>query len=173
MDHLMSHYAAALSARKGLDLVSRSGLHLTTQGVGFADEVSASDVGRIVDQARRHCATLTPLAVNVGPAHIEPETVKMLVLPAEAIIQVRLALRRAIGDVWGESKVPESMANFRPHVTLAYSNVNGPSGEILAALEACGPRVERVKIHSVSLIDLNRDHKRYEWSEVVKVQLGS
>ncbi|MGH3921873.1 MAG: 2'-5' RNA ligase family protein, partial [Pseudonocardiaceae bacterium] len=39
-----------------LDLVPLRWLHLTTQGVGFTDEVSADDAARIVGAASARCA---------------------------------------------------------------------------------------------------------------------
>ena len=173
MHSLRSHYLPALEALPGLDPVALSGLHLTTQGVGFTDEVDKRDIERITTRARQHCAEIAPFDVTVGPAHVEPETVKMLVQPAERIIDVRIALRTAIGDVWGEERIPESMEGFRPHVTLAYSNSNGPSLGVVNAIAKLTPKSEQLKISTVSLIDLNRDNKRYEWSHIATIKLGS
>jgi 2'-5' RNA ligase len=172
MRHLWEHYRPVLSTIDTLDPVDFNGLHLTTQGIGFTDEVTTADVNAIVDRTRRHCADIEPFTVTVGPALIEPETVKMLAQPAEPIINVRRALRRAVADIWGHDHVPETMDGFRPHISLAYSNSAGPAEPVQTVLAATEPASEDVTITSVSLINLNRDQKRYEWTTVATVHLG-
>lgn len=44
--------------------------------------------------------------------------------------------------------------------------------EIESSLNAVGSLVGNAQISAVSLIDLNRDRKRYEWTEVATVRLG-
>ena len=61
-------YQARLADLPGLDLVPVEWLHLTVQGIGFADEVGAGEVDRIVAAVRRRCAALAPLRVTLGPA---------------------------------------------------------------------------------------------------------
>jgi 2'-5' RNA ligase len=172
MRRLWEHYRPVLSTIDTLDPVDFNGLHLTTQGIGFTDEVTTADVNAIVDRTRRHCADIEPFTVTVGPALIEPETVKMLAQPAEPIINVRRALRRAVADIWGHDHVPETMDGFRPHISLAYSNSAGPAEPVQTVLAATEPASEDVTITSVSLINLNRDQKRYEWTTVATVHLG-
>jgi 2'-5' RNA ligase len=171
MQRLWDHYSPALSTIDSLDPVDFSGLHLTTQGIGFTDDINTSDVETIVDRARHHCAQIQPFTVTIGPAQIEPETVKMLAQPPDEIVRVRLALRHAIADVWGEDRVPESMDGFRPHITLAYSNSEGSAAPIEATLANVRPQSEDIRISAVWLINLNRDHKRYEWTTIATVHL--
>ncbi|MDQ3785673.1 MAG: 2'-5' RNA ligase family protein, partial [Actinomycetota bacterium] len=84
----------------------------------------------------------------------------------------RRAIRAAIGDVWGADNVPEAADGYRPHVSLGYSNNAGPAEPIAAALTTHGEHVAEVIVAAVSLIDLNRDHKAYEWTEVATAPLG-
>lgn len=172
MRRLWQHHRPTLTAITTLDPVDFTGLHLTTQGVGFTDEVITQDVAAIIDRTKHHCAAIAPFTVTIGPAHIEPETVKMLAQPPDEIIKVRRALRHAIADVWGHDRVPESMDGFRPHVTLAYSNNAGPAEPIERALSASSPAQEKITLSTVSLINLNRDHQRYEWTTMATVGLG-
>ncbi|WP_197523346.1 hypothetical protein [Actinokineospora pegani] len=62
---------------------------------------------------------------------------------------------------------------FRAHVTLGYSNSAGPAAPVAHALDKCGSHTAEVTISTVSLINLNRDHKAHEWSDVATVRLGS
>jgi hypothetical protein len=54
----------------GLDLVPGPWLHLTTQGVGFSDEVSAADLAAITAAARSRLTAVPPAAVTIGPARV-------------------------------------------------------------------------------------------------------
>ena len=64
------------------------------------------------------------------------------------------------------------MDGFRPHITLAYSNGVAPIERIDAAIREQQLPVTEVLVPSVSLLDLNRDHGRYEWTEIATVTLG-
>jgi len=170
---LVSDYAPALAALPMLDPVPVRWLHLTLQGIGFTDEVNRGDVDRIVNAARKRCAGLEPFTAIVGPAHVDPETIQMPARPLEPIANLRLAIRAAIGDVWGPGNVPEPEAGFRAHVSLGYSNTAGPAEPIERGLNTHGEHIAEVTVSSVSLIDLNRDHHSYEWVDVASVALGT
>lgn len=171
-EQLVAAYAPVLEQLPQLDPVPLCWLHLTMQGVGFMDEIDRTDVEHIVDAARKRCADLDPFTVTIGPAHVDPETIQMPVRPVEPLVTVRRAIRAAIGDVWGADNVPEAADGYRPHVSLGYSNSAGPAEPIAAALTEHGEHVAEVTVAAVSLIDLNRDRKAYEWTEVATAPLG-
>ncbi len=155
----------------GLEPVPMEGLHLTMQGVGFADEVSREDLAAIVAAARVRCGALRPFRLTLGPVDPDAEAVALLVCPWAPVEQVRMAIRDAIGSVWGD--VPESQGDFRPHVTVAYSGANVPVDGIrqrMRALRDLAP--VSVDIGEVQLIALNRDERVYRWDVVGSVPLG-
>ncbi|MGH7883828.1 MAG: 2'-5' RNA ligase family protein, partial [Candidatus Dormibacteraceae bacterium] len=78
---LLSEYAAPISKFPTMDPVGNDGLHLTIQGIGFADEVDRSEVEQIVGAARQRCSKVEPLALQIGPPKVDPETVQMPVGP--------------------------------------------------------------------------------------------
>lgn len=170
---LVADYAHALAALPMFDPIPVRWLHLTLQGIGFTDEVPRGDVDRIVTATRKRCAELEPFTVVIGPAHVDPESIQMPARPLEPLAELRLAIRAAIGDVWGPDNVPEPEEGFRAHVSLGYANAAGPAGPVANALEAHGGHTAEVTVTSVSLIDLNRDDKAYEWTDVTTVALGS
>jgi 2'-5' RNA ligase len=172
MWRLLSEYAAPISKFSTLDPVDRDGLHLTIQGIGFTDEVGRPAVEQIVESTRLICSKLEPLRLQIGPPKVDPESVQMPVRPPEQVISLRLALRQAIADVWGAENTPETMDGFRPHVTLAYSNGSASIPEIESSLQVAGSLTGDALISAVSLIELNRDRKRYEWTEIATVRLG-
>jgi 2'-5' RNA ligase len=169
---LVADYAPVLEKLPQLDPVPSRWLHLTLQDIGFTDEVADDDVDRIVRAARRRCAELEPFTVTIGPAHVDPETIQMPARPLEPLARLRLAIRAAIGDVWRHDNVPEPEAGFRAHVSLGYSNTAGPTDPVAQALDAHGGYTGEVTVSSVSLINLNRDRKAYEWTDVASVPLG-
>lgn len=155
-----------------LDPVEIGGVHVTLQGVGFTDEVSSVDIERIIASTASRCVNLAPIKARLEVPHADEETIQMEIHPVGAVVRLKLELRNAIGEVWGSKNIPETMDGFRPHVTLAYSNGVAPIERInMTIRESPLPAVE-VLISSISLIDLNRDHRRYEWTEIATVTLG-
>jgi 2'-5' RNA ligase len=169
---IVSLYAPVISRVSTLDPVGVDGIHLTLQGIGFTDEVSNADIKRIVASTLSRCAQLEPIKARIDEPRIDEEAVHMNVHPVEQIAHVKLALRNGIGDVWGHENIPETMDDFRPHITLAYSNGIAPIERIDTAIKECSLPVADVLISAVSLIDLNRDRGRYEWTQVATVTLG-
>ncbi|GAA1313672.1 2'-5' RNA ligase family protein [Saccharothrix xinjiangensis] len=169
---LVSDYAPVLDRLPQLDPVPARWLHLTLQGIGFTDEVDRHDVDDIVNAARKRCAELEPFTVTLGLAHVDPETIQMPARPLEPIAGLRSAIRAAIGDVWGPDNVPEPETGFRAHVSLGYCNTAGPAEPVAEALNGHDPHTAQVTVTSVSLIDLNRDRRAYEWTDVATVKIG-
>lgn len=169
---LLEHYSPTLERFPGLDPVGISGLHLTVQGVGFTDEVPQDDALAIASRAVTLVSKLEPFELQIGPAFVDPETVQTLISPLEGLEQIRNSIREAIGETWGPEKIPEKAEGFRPHVTLAYSNSSWNSEGIRSAIDELPPYSVTVTVSSVSLIDLNRDAKRYEWTEVARATLN-
>jgi 2'-5' RNA ligase len=169
---LAADYAELLGKLPMLDPVPTRWLHLTTQGVGFTDEVDQADLERIITATRARCAGLAPITVMLGPARFDPEGFYLPVTPLDPLVELRDALRDAIGDVWGSENVPESAAGFRPHVTLGYSNSAGPAEPISEAFSGYPQHAALTTITTVSLINLNRDDQEYRWSDVAGVEFG-
>ncbi len=169
---IVSLYAPVISRISTLDPVGVDGIHLTLQGIGFTDEVSNADIKRIVASTLSRCAQLEPIKARIDEPRIDEEAVHMNVHPVEQIAHLKLALRNGIGDVWGHENIPETMDDFRPHITLAYSNGIAPIERIDTAIKECSLPVADVLISAVSLIDLNRDRGLYEWTQVATVTLG-
>ncbi|PWR14861.1 hypothetical protein DKT69_14005 [Micromonospora sicca] len=159
-------------ALPGLDPVPLDGLHLTMQGLGFTDEVHQQDLARIIEEARRRCAALTPVELTLGPVDPDAEGIGLLVTPWHAAEELRHTIRDAIESVW--TTVPEAADGFRPHVTIAYSGAPVSTEPIRARLAAARdlPPVT-VRITEVPLIALRRDDRVYQWDTVATIRLGS
>jgi 2'-5' RNA ligase len=156
------------------DLVPLEGLHLTMQGVGFTDEVKDVDVSAIVEAARARLAGVAAFTLSLGPVDPDAEGVGLLVRPWAPVEGVRLAIRDAIADVWGEVNVPEDRDGFRPHVTLAYSATDAPAEPVRGLLEPLRDIAPAtVQINQAQLIRLNRDERVYRWDVVASAPLAS
>jgi 2'-5' RNA ligase len=147
---LVDAYQERLASLPGLDPIPRPWLHLTTQGLGFVDETPRADVERVIEAARERLVTLRRPTVNVGPALVDPEVVRLKVQPAEDVAPIRRALREAIITARGADLLMET-DDWQPHVNVAYSNASGPMVPIAAALE---PELEPVPL-TVSEVQLS------------------
>jgi 2'-5' RNA ligase len=168
---LAARYQAKLSGLPGLDLIPARWLHLTTQGVGFTDEVAEQDVAAIIDAAGQRLAGLAPIATTLGPATVTPEAILLNVAPVPELRAMRNELRAAIADVWGPERVLKG-AEWTPHVSVAYSSTTAPAAEYVAAV-AGSSGTEDIVIDRVRLIMLGRDHRMYEWATRADVPLGT
>jgi 2'-5' RNA ligase len=155
-----------------LDPVPAEGLHMTLQGIGFTDDVTAEDVDAITRHAQNRCGRLAPFALTLGPVDADPEGAPLRVKPWAPVEQLRHALRASIADVWGPNRVPEAADQFFPHVTVFYSNAAADPAALRAALAALrGTPPVTTTVNAVSLIRLDRDEKVYRWNTIASVPL--
>lgn len=163
-------YRTALAGAEGLDPIPDQWLHLTMQGIGFIDEVDQADVDAVVDAARVRLAAVPAFDITLSAPILDPEAVLVPVQPGEPVRAVRDAIRAAIGDVLPE--VPEKADGFHPHVSVAYSNNEGPAVSIEQALGATDVPPAAAHIESAELIVLHRDNRMYEWEPYARADLG-
>ncbi|MGQ0773416.1 MAG: 2'-5' RNA ligase family protein [Pseudonocardiales bacterium] len=114
---------------------------------------------------------MAPFTITLGPARVDPEALMLPVRPTESVVALRTAIRAAIADVWGPENVPKDPHGFRPHVSLAYSNGTGPAEPITQRLAAQPMSSADITVHRAALIDLNHDHRAYEWTDIATVEL--
>jgi hypothetical protein len=152
-----------LAGVDGLDLVPARWLHLTTQGIGFTDEILDGALTTMVAAARRHLADAKPPRVRIGPAQVASEGVLLNVSPVDGLAKVRDGLRAAIAETWPAAPVPDPEEWF-PHISVAYSHFTGSADAIETALAGEDATTDAV-IRTVQLIVLGRDHHVYEWAD--------
>jgi hypothetical protein len=167
---LASKARGRLAGLPGLDLVPGQWLHLTMQGIGFADEVSDADLSAIIAAAKTRLAAVRPVTVAIGPPVVAVEGVTCWVAPPRALDPVRDAVRAGIADVWGPERVPEA-TQWSAHVSVAYASADGPGEPIEAALSGLDDAAE-VTIGAVDLIRLGRDRRVYEWETITSLPLS-
>jgi 2'-5' RNA ligase len=152
-----------------LDLVPGEWLHLTMQGIGFADEVDLADLEAIVTAARVRLADVAPVTVAIGAPVLASEGVTCWASPPRALDPVRDAVRAGIADVWGAERVPEA-AEWSAHVSVAYAAADGPGEPIEAALGGLDDTAGAT-VSAVDLIRLGRDRQMYEWETLARLPL--
>lgn len=165
---LAASYEHMLAGLPDLEMVPSQWLHLTTQGVAFTDEIGQDDVTAIISQARDRIKDIPPLRVTLGPARVTPEAVLLDVAPADGLVAIRSRLREAIATVRGMDQVLDG-EQWVPHVSVAYSSGTAP---VFPYVEAVSPGgTAECVISDVDLIELNRDHRMYEWDTVATARL--
>jgi len=169
------HEVAAAGRRKlaglaGLDLVPPQWLHLTTFALGFADQVPRHAVDTMVATAKQILAQAEPVTVSLGRVFYHPEAVTLLVEPAEALEPVLSAVRVAAreADCDGDPVTHP----WRPHISIAYSNGNGPAGPVIEALGLKVAATE-ITIRSVSLVAQAQVGHSWQWQPIAEVRLGA
>lgn len=170
LHRLVGVYQRELSTVAGLDLIPGEWLHLTMQGVGFVEDVLPRQVDALRAAARRRLGDLDTVTVRLHRPVVHPEAVLLPAVPDGPLQTIRYAVRAAIGDVFGA--VPENADGYHPHISLAYSNADQPAAPILEALDRATPAPVDLTIGSVSLIELHRDNRLYEWQTVERIPLG-
>jgi 2'-5' RNA ligase len=172
LHELVKAYQAALDSLSGLDLIPVRWLHLTTQGIAFTDEISEREVAAIVEAARKRLANQPPVSLTAGPAIVDPEAIMLELPPANGLYPVRDNLRAAIADARGAAKVPEA-EQWNPHISLAYSNSDGPAAPYIKALQTVTRAPAEFTISAVHLIELSRDTHLYQWTTKAEIPLTS
>ncbi|MFI1014383.1 2'-5' RNA ligase family protein [Streptomyces sp. NPDC020965] len=153
----------------GLDLVPDQWLHLTMQGVGDVQDVSPDDVQAISQAAARRITDIPVFDLRLGAPMITPEAVASLVEPAEPVRALRAAIRDAIREVW--QRVPEDEDGFVPHVSVAYSNGDGPAAPVQTALDTLDAEPPTCTVTHADLIAIGRDEQMYTWETIARAPL--
>jgi hypothetical protein len=92
-------------------------LHLTVQGVGFIDEVTAADRAAVVEAGRRRLAGSPAIDLTFGPADAADEGVLLAGAPKGPVAALRAHLRAAIAHALGAERVPgDDDEQIWPHV---------------------------------------------------------
>jgi hypothetical protein len=166
---LAAAYQARLAGLPDLDMIPARWLHLTTQGVGFTDEVTDSETDALLAATEKRLKGFGSQRVTLGPAKVTPEAILLDVDPVAPLAAIRRELRGAIADVLGADRLPET-DEWTPHVSVAYSSGTDPTAAYVAALKDGG--TAQTVISSVDLIVLGRDQRVYEWTTRADIRLA-
>jgi hypothetical protein len=172
----VARYHEALHGVGGLDLVKPEFLHLTVQGIAFADRITPSQLNEIWDAAQ-YCAEntwITNLAVH--DALPDFDAIQMDVSPADPIVTLKAELSDRVAEIIGGSAVyelPGPKAGFRPHISIAYANQDVSGSAVLKDLAELNCIDIRIPATSLSLIKLCRGRRMWYWSDEYRFPFGS
>ncbi|MFY1625875.1 2'-5' RNA ligase family protein [Micromonospora sp. WMMD735] len=164
-------YRTSLAEMPSLTLIPNRWLHLTMQGIGFADEIAQDLAEKIADEARSLLADVPAFEVEFGPIVVADEAIVIPAEPAEPVHELRHLTRQAIGRVLGDDRIGEDPDRFRPHVSVAYITAEGSAAPYVEAVERTNVEPARVAIKHVDLIEMHRDQQMYEWTTVANLPL--
>jgi hypothetical protein len=125
VQQLVHDYQAALAGLPGLDLIPARWLHLTMQGIGFTDQISGREIAAVTDALRDHFRTITPPIVTFHQPVVWPDAITLPAEPADPLRQLRQGAYQVIQAVLGQERMhepAETIAQYRPHISVAYVN---------------------------------------------------
>ncbi|MBX9387323.1 2'-5' RNA ligase family protein [Streptomonospora nanhaiensis] len=166
--HQLAQRLRPVVERDGYDPIPQPWLHLTMQGLGHTRDVPDAERDRIAAAAHRRLARFGVLGLEAGPAAVDAEAIHLPVALTPDLDGVRTAVRDAISEVRGPQALAEP-PGWAPHVSLAYANTTGLPLDPVRADLAHHPSTVRVAVDHVSLIEMHRDNRMYEWQEVARL----
>ena len=175
VQQLVLDYQAALTGLSGLDLIPSRWLHLTMQGIGFTDQISEREIAAVAGALRDHFRTVTPPVVTFHRPAVWPDAITLPANPASALRELRQGAYGVIQAVLGRARMHESteaVAQYRPHVSVAYVNAPGPAQPIVSALQDTSPGAVTTAIDAASVLTFHRDNRMYEWTAATRLPIG-
>jgi 2'-5' RNA ligase superfamily len=160
-----------LAAIPHLDPVPIPWLHMTTQIVGFADEISDSEVDDLIGSARERMGALEPVNVALGRPLFHDEGLALGVSPRDGLDAVREGIREATDISVRANQLADDL-DWVPHLSVAYSNSDAPAAPVIAAMRPPPVTVD-VTIDRIDLVSQERVGHSYVWDGVAAVELGA
>ena len=172
---LVEDYQKPLAGMKQIDLIPPQWLHLTMQGIGFTDQISADDLGALGDVLAAELATIEQPAVEFHYLTVHPEAIYLQAHPASALYPLRQRMHHAVASVLGPEKFsdpPPDRVDFLPHVSIGYINQDGEAKPIASVLSGLVTRPVSVTFTKADLLEYHRDHRMYEWTSAAPIRIG-
>jgi hypothetical protein len=154
----------------GLDVIPDEWLHMTTQIVGFEDEISSGEIQDMTAAVAERLRPLDPVAVELGRPLFQTEGVALGIQPPRALDPVRHGLRAATASTVTAHHLDDA-PGWTPHLSIAYSNSEGPTAPVIEALRP-HPAPRTAVIREVHLVAQVRDGHLYRWEQIAASSLG-
>jgi 2'-5' RNA ligase len=177
LHQVVTAYQGALADLPALDLIWQEWLHLTVQGIAFTDELDPGQADQLAAAVRDELAVQPSREFRLAPPLIGSDGVY---LPA-AEPQPLAAVRESVAAAVGRMLAPRSLyalpgqggGEFVPHVSIAYANGEVPREAVMDRLRGVDVPSVTVRCDAVSMINLRRDHRRWAWTDAMKIPFGS
>jgi hypothetical protein len=166
-----------LAGLPALDLIWQEWLHLTVQGIAFTDELDAGQAEKLVAGVRDELAVQPSCAFTLSPPLVGNDGVYLPAAQPQQLADVRESVAAAAGRMLAPRSLyalpGQGNGEFVPHVSIAYANGEVPRETVVDLLSRVDVPSVTVRVHSVSMINLRRDHRRWAWTDAVKIPLGT
>ncbi|MEV6216699.1 hypothetical protein [Nocardia sp. NPDC051833] len=172
-DKLVEIFAPTLTRLPGFEPVDAGRLRIGVQGIGFVDGVKGVHLAALVAGSRTVLAERAPFQIGFGAPVVAGDSIRLpIALPAD-LLEVRDDLTRALTDVWIRERIPEFGEPLRPYLALAYATRPTPVEHVRTVLAEDGFADFGLDdtVSSVSLVELQCENQRYDWSEVSTADL--
>ena len=197
---LVRRYQDAIGHRPDLDLIPPRWLHITMQGIGFADEISPADLGAVTERISERLRAMRPPTTTFHRPTIRPTAVYLKADPPEPLIGLHLALHEAVSSAVGPGRFGEAApgpGKFAPHVSIAYASHDGrrpargtqdgrgpmsttapepaPASvpPVTEAMRDTAVRAVTATFGTASLLVFRRDHHAYGWTSATALPIGA
>ncbi|MFC6884126.1 MULTISPECIES: 2'-5' RNA ligase family protein [Actinomadura] len=160
-----------LAGLPGLDPIPPEWLHMTTQIVGFADEIPEAEIDAMLTETAARFASLSPVEVELGKLWFHSEAVMLGIRPPDRLTPVREAIRDAVATTVRAHQLAYE-PHWTPHVSVAYSHGDGPAAPIIEAL-ALRPEPQPLRVAEVHLVEQVREGRLYRWERRAAIALGT
>lgn len=152
---------SAPSRRRALPWSARMASRSRAGPFGFAA------VDKLFYIAREHLSYAKPFDLTVGPLSGSRSSIRFSVAPWGPLLDLH-QLCRPFGSVV-ERRKRSSAARFRPHLGIAYSNIDRTAVEIVDAIAELRAAV---RVNEVELLVLRREDHAYRWGTDAVLALG-
>lgn len=153
-----------------LEAVPEPWLHMTTQVVGFADEIGDDEVHDMLGEARTRLRPVGPVDVEFGVPLFHDEGLALGTRPRDGLDAMREGIRRSVAATVRAHRLADRSA-WTPHVSVAYCNADAPAEPVVTAMLR-PPAPVALRIAAVHLVSQERIGHAYVWDRVAAVELG-
>lgn len=154
-----------------LDLVPIKWLHLTLVGVGHTDEVDPGQLRRIIDSVCKAVSS-DSFTLSFDRVVVWNDAVAVVAHPSAALDRLRAGLATVVGEVLRDAAPPSNPNSaFHPHVTVAYANSPQDAAPVRTALDEIAQTAYEIPSPTLSLIELHRDNRVYEWRTIADLHV--
>jgi hypothetical protein len=104
-----------------------------------------------------------------------PDAITLPAEPADPLRQLRQGAYEVIRAVLGQDRMhepPDTIAQYRPHASVAYIDPPGPAQPIVSALQQARPGPVTTALDSASVLTFHPDNRMYEWTIATRLPIG-
>ena len=170
-DHVAA-YQHVLAPFAFLDLIPRQRLHITVQGLDHAHNVSDSQRDDVTAAVRAQLAAIPAPTLTFDRPVAHREAVVLPPTDPQPRRAIRDAIRAGIAAAYGPPEGAPT-TKYRPHSSAAYVNTAADAVPVRQALDALDVPPATLALTHVTLMEMHRDNRMYQWRVITTVPFGA